>query len=66
MPPRHRRLFVADIVDAEIKNLAVIGEAARRVPASVMEAHPEVPWSKMSELTGWGESIEPPIEAPAL
>jgi len=37
-------------VDAVIKNLAVIGEAARRVPASVVEAHPEVPWSKMRAM----------------
>lgn len=37
-------------VDAVIKNLAVMGEAARRVPASIVEADPGVPWSKMRAM----------------
>lgn len=34
-------------LDAVIKNLTVIGEAASRVPASVTDFHPEIPWSRM-------------------
>ena len=34
-------------LDAVIKNLAVIGEAAGRVPADVTEAYPRIPWSRM-------------------
>jgi Uncharacterized conserved protein len=37
-------------LDAVIKNLTVIGEAAGRVPASVMEASPEIPWSRMRAM----------------
>jgi uncharacterized protein with HEPN domain len=72
VPPRQRRLFVADILDAiaaiddytagltpeeffgdrlrldaVIKNLAVIGEAAGRVPADLTETNPQIPWSRM-------------------
>lgn len=44
--------FVADdrTVDAVIRNLEILGEAAKRVPSSVTEAHPEIPWSRMSEM----------------
>lgn len=34
-------------LDAVIKNLAVIGEAAGRVPADITEKSPQIPWSKM-------------------
>lgn len=46
------RRFVADdrTVDAVIRNLEIIGEAAKRVPAPVAERHPEIPWSRMSEM----------------
>ena len=37
-------------LDAVIKNLTVIGEAAGRVPVSVMEASPEIPWSRMRAM----------------
>ena len=33
-----------------IKNLTVIGEAVGRVPASVMEANPRIPWSRMRAM----------------
>lgn len=41
--------FTADdrTVDAAIRNLEIIGEAARYVPATVSQRHPQVPWSKM-------------------
>jgi len=44
--------FVRDdrTVDAVIRNLEVIGEAAKRVPQHVTEHHPEVPWSRMTEM----------------
>ena len=30
--------------DATLRNLELIGEAATKVPESVREAHPEIPW----------------------
>ena len=37
-------------VDAVIKNLTVIGEAAGRVPADVTEANARLPWSRMRAM----------------
>jgi uncharacterized protein with HEPN domain len=44
--------FVADdrTVDAVIRNLEIIGEAAKRVPGYVTEHHPDIPWSRMNEM----------------
>ncbi|OAN51438.1 hypothetical protein A6A04_16100 [Paramagnetospirillum marisnigri] len=44
--------FVADdrSIDAVIRNLEIIGEAAKRVPNAVTERHPEIPWSRMTEM----------------
>jgi uncharacterized protein with HEPN domain len=44
--------FFADRLrlDAVIKNLAVIGEAARRMPAAIVEANPQIPWSRMRAM----------------
>ncbi len=44
--------FVADdrSVDAVVRNLEIIGEAAKRVPSPMTERHPEIPWSRMSEM----------------
>lgn len=38
--------FLADekTVDAVVRNLEIIGEAARHVPGDFATAHPEVPW----------------------
>lgn len=38
--------FVADsrTYDATLRNLELIGEAARNIPEEVRSAHPEVPW----------------------
>ena len=30
--------------DATLRNLELIGEAARRVPDDIRSAHPEIPW----------------------
>lgn len=37
-------------VDASLKNLIVIGEAAARMPESEMDAHAEIPWSLMRAM----------------
>jgi len=37
-------------LDAVIKNLTVIGEAAGRVPASVVAASPQIPWARMRAM----------------
>jgi uncharacterized protein with HEPN domain len=44
--------FTADrkTVDAVIRNLIVIGEAAGRVPDDVALAHPEIPWKDMRDM----------------
>jgi len=44
--------FFADekTLDAVLKNLEVIGEAARNLPPEIRERHPEVPWRRISGL----------------
>ena len=44
--------FTADrkTVDAVIRNLIVIGEAAARVPDDVALAHPDIPWKDMRDM----------------
>ena len=34
-------------VNAVIRSLEVIGEAAKKIPMDISDAHPGVPWSKM-------------------
>ncbi len=34
-------------VDAVVRNIGVIGEAARHVPGEVQENYPSVPWTEM-------------------
>jgi len=34
-------------VDAVVRNIEIIGEAASHVPRSVTLAHPEIPWAEM-------------------
>jgi uncharacterized protein with HEPN domain len=33
------------IMDAVCRNIAIIGEAARKLDESFQQAHPEIPWS---------------------
>lgn len=44
--------FVRDrrTVDAVVRNLTIIGEAATRIPESIVEAHPEIPWAEMRAM----------------
>lgn len=37
-------------LDAVIRNFQVIGEASRRVPGRVKEAHPRLPWAHMERM----------------
>jgi uncharacterized protein with HEPN domain len=37
-------------LDAVVRNLEIIGEAAKNVPDEVQAAHPEVEWRKMAGL----------------
>lgn len=38
------------VVDAVLKNLEVIGEAAKRIPDFLKEKHPDVPWNRVVGL----------------
>jgi len=38
------------VVDAVVRNLEVIGEAAKKVPLPVQQAHPQLPWSQMYRM----------------
>jgi len=44
--------FVSDrrTVDAVIRNLIVIGEAAARIPENVLKDHSEIPWVDMRDM----------------
>ena len=33
-----------------MRNITVVGEAARNVPAGVVARHPEIPWNEMWEI----------------
>jgi uncharacterized protein with HEPN domain len=47
-----REEFLSDsrTVDAVIRNLAVIGEAANKVPSDIRRQYPAVEWKKMAGL----------------
>ncbi len=38
------------IVDGTVRNLEIIGEAVKKLPPSLTEAHPEIAWKKMAGL----------------
>jgi uncharacterized protein with HEPN domain len=40
-------------VDAVVHNLLVIGEAARCLPASIKENHPDIDWIAINGLRNW-------------
>jgi uncharacterized protein with HEPN domain len=37
-------------VDAVIRNFAIIGEAAKNIPASLKKGHPEIAWKRMAGM----------------
>ena len=37
-------------LDAVMRNLAIIGEAAKKIPADVRRKYPDIPWKKMAGL----------------
>lgn len=45
-------MFVADskTYDAVVRNLEIIGEAAKRLPLAIQEMAPQLPWSQMYRL----------------
>jgi uncharacterized protein with HEPN domain len=47
-----REAFLADekTIDAVVRNLEIIGEAARTVPDDFAAAHPGVPWQRIAGL----------------
>ena len=49
---RPRSVFESDeqTFDAVLKNLEVIGEAAKRLPGEVKDSHPEVSWRDIAGL----------------
>jgi len=50
-------------IDAVVRNLIVIGEAASRVPESFRKGHPEIPWPVMRGMRNvvvheyWGVDV---------
>jgi len=43
---REKKAFLSDqlLVDATLRNLEIIGEAAGNIPEAVQRKHPKVPW----------------------
>jgi uncharacterized protein with HEPN domain len=44
--------FQADskTVDAVVRNIEIIGEAARHVPEAIIEKYPDIPWKEMRDM----------------
>ena len=47
-----RSAFEADQmrIDAVIRNLQIIGEAVKKIPNSIREAYPSIPWHEIAAL----------------
>jgi uncharacterized protein with HEPN domain len=37
-------------IDAVVRNLEVIGEAARHIPEEVQKQYPDIPWARMRDV----------------
>ena len=46
------RAFESDpkTIDAVVRNLEIIGEAARHVPDEIVNKYPEIPWREMRDM----------------
>ncbi|MBI2327191.1 DUF86 domain-containing protein [Candidatus Curtissbacteria bacterium] len=44
--------FLKDLktIDAVVRNIEILGEAARNIPEDFKEKYPELPWSKMISM----------------
>ena len=38
------------VIDAVIRNLAIIGEAVKKLPSEIKKEHPEIEWKKIAGL----------------
>lgn len=38
------------VVDAVVRNIEVIGEAAKKIPVAIQQQYPQVPWSQMYRM----------------
>ena len=38
------------VIDAVVRNLEIIGEAARNMPKVILDKHPGIPWEKMVSM----------------
>ncbi len=38
------------MIDAVLMNIAIIGEAAKKVPDEIKESYPEIPWKEISGM----------------
>jgi uncharacterized protein with HEPN domain len=49
---RTKQHFFADemLVDAVLRNLEVLGEAAKQIPPAVRERYPKLPWRRIAGL----------------
>lgn len=46
-----REFVASDITqDAVIRNLEILGEASKRIPFYILQAHPELPWSRIGDM----------------
>lgn len=36
--------------DAVIRNLEILGEASKRIPNFIIQAHPDIPWSRIHDM----------------
>ncbi len=38
------------VIDAVIRNLEIIGEASKNIPAAIRRAHSDIPWKQMNGM----------------
>lgn len=37
-------------IDAVVRNIEIIGEAAKNIPQEIIKLHPEIPWERMISM----------------